>query len=42
MARLSISMKSDIINVLEEEAVSKGKTVSSILSEAATLYAEVE
>lgn len=40
MARLSISLKNEIVKSLEDEAEQKGKTVSSILSEAANLYIE--
>ncbi|MDA8144307.1 MAG: hypothetical protein M0T81_10030, partial [Thermoplasmatales archaeon] len=40
MARLSISMKSEIVKSLEDEATEKGKTLSSLLSEAATLFIE--
>ncbi len=40
MARLSISMKSEIVKSLEDEANEKGKTLSSLLSEAATLFIE--
>lgn len=42
MTRLSVSMKNEIIRVLENEAQIKGKTVSSILSEAANLYLEAD
>lgn len=42
MARLSISMRNDLVNTLEEQAASKGKTVSSIISEAANLYIETD
>lgn len=42
MARLSISMKGEMVKILENEAATKGKTVSSILSEAASLYIEAD
>lgn len=38
MARLSISMKNELVRILENESIKRGKTVSSILSEAANLY----
>lgn len=38
MTRLSISIKSTIVKELEYEAATKGKTISSILSEGANLY----
>jgi hypothetical protein len=40
MARLSVSIKNEIVKSLEDEANEKGKTVSSLLSEAATLFIE--
>lgn len=40
MTRLSISMKNDVVKVLENVSETRGKTISSILSEAAGLYIE--
>lgn len=40
MARLSVSIKNEIVKSLEEEAAKKGKTLSSLLSEAASIYME--
>lgn len=42
MARLSISIKNEIVRELEDEAANKGKTISSILSEAANLYLQTD
>lgn len=42
MSRLNISIKNELIKALEEDANKKGKTISSILSEAANLYMEAE
>ncbi len=40
MARLSVSIKNEIVKSLEDEANEKGKTLSSLLSEAANLFIE--
>ncbi|GGM76772.1 hypothetical protein GCM10007108_13580 [Thermogymnomonas acidicola] len=40
MGRLNVSMKDDVIRMLEELAEQTGKTVSSIVSESASLYIE--
>lgn len=42
MVRLNISLKNDLVKMLEEEGERKGRTVSSIVSEGASLYLEAE
>lgn len=42
MTRLNVSMKNNLVKMLEESSERNGKTVSSILSEASQVYVEAE